>query len=121
MRDGTSAVPGKFCCGVASGETSQRNFHLAKRANFALASKDENIRVPADERICGYGKFWVLTDGCAVTEQADGTLFVEGKKFYLSDENGEPSGAAWCDLWITSDGKVVRKTRPISKDEMEME
>lgn len=66
-------------------------------------------------------KFRVLTDGCAVTEQADGTLFVEGKKTYRSDENGEPDGAAWCDLWITSDGKVVRKTRPISKDEMEME
>ena len=54
-------------------------------------------------------------------EQADGTLFVEGKKTYRSDEIGEPNGAAWCDLWITSDGKVVRKTRPISKDEMEME
>lgn len=64
-------------------------------------------------------KFWILTDGCAVTEQADGTLFVEGKKIYLSDENGEPNGAAWHDLWITSDGKVVRKTRPISMDERE--
>ena len=41
-----------------------------------------------------------------------------GKKTYLSDENGEPLGARWYDLWMTPDGKVVRKGRLWSADEL---
>lgn len=48
-------------------------------------------------------------------EQEDGTILVRDKKTYLSDENGEPLGAAWYDVWLTPDGKVVRKTTPTRK------
>lgn len=82
-----------------------------------------NPHIGTYELVCSLeletGKFMVLTDGCTVTEQADGTLFVEGKKTYLPDENGESLGAAWYDLWITPKGKVVRETGLISKAEME--
>ena len=57
--------------------------------------------------------FKVLIDGNEVEEQADGTILVKGKKVYLQDENSEPDGAAWCDVWITPDGKVVKKTKPV--------
>lgn len=63
--------------------------------------------------------FAVLTDGDTAVEQPDGTILVEGKKTFLSDENGEPLGAAWYDEWLTPDGQVVRKTKPISADEMQ--
>jgi hypothetical protein len=57
--------------------------------------------------------FKVLIDGDTAEEQADGTILVKDKKGYLQDENGEPDGAAWCDVWITPDGKVVKKTKPV--------
>lgn len=60
----------------------------------------------------------VLTDGDSADEQPDGTILVKGKKTYLSDENGEPLGAGWYDLWMTPDGKVVRKGRLWSADEL---
>ena len=60
----------------------------------------------------------VLTDGDSADEQPDGTILVKGKKTYLSDENGEPLGARWYDLWMTPDGKVVRKGRLWSADEL---
>ena len=57
--------------------------------------------------------FKVLIDGNEAEEQVDGTILVKDKKVYLQDENGEPDGAAWCDVWITPDGKVVKKTKPV--------
>ena len=60
----------------------------------------------------------VLIDGDSADEQPDGTILVKGKKTYLSDENGEPLGARWYDLWMTPDGKVVRKGRLWSADEL---
>lgn len=60
----------------------------------------------------------VMTDGDSADEQSDGTILVKGKKTYLSDENGEPLGARWYDLWMTPDGKVVRKGRLWSADEL---
>ena len=57
--------------------------------------------------------FKVLIDGDTAEEQADGTILVKDKKVYLQDANGEPDGAAWCDVWITPDGKVVKKTKPV--------
>ena len=60
----------------------------------------------------------VLTDGDSADEQPDGTIMVKGKKTYLSDENGEPLGARWYDLRMTPDGKVVRKGRLWSADEL---
>ena len=61
--------------------------------------------------------FWVLTDGDSADEQPDGTIFVEDKKMYLTDENGEPLGARWYDLWMTPEGKIVRKGKLRSADE----
>jgi len=42
-------------------------------------------------------------------EQSDGTFLIKNKKTYLSDKNGEPLGARWYDVWITPDGKIVKK------------
>ena len=65
--------------------------------------------------------FCALMDGCDAIEQPDGTIMVTGKKTYLSDENGEPLGARWYDLWMTPDGEVVRKGRLWSIEEMAAE
>lgn len=51
----------------------------------------------------------VFMDGCALSEQSDGTFLIKNKKTYLSDKNGEPLGARWYDVWITPDGKIVKK------------
>jgi hypothetical protein len=48
-------------------------------------------------------------DGFALLEQSDGTFLIKNKKTYLSDKNGEPLGARWYDVWITPDGRIVRK------------
>ena len=55
----------------------------------------------------------VLIDGDTADEQSDGTILVTGKKVYLKDKNGEPDGAGLCDVWITPDGKIVRKSKPV--------
>ena len=55
----------------------------------------------------------VMIDGDTAAEQPDGTILVTGKKVYLQDENGEPDGAGLCDVWITPDGKIVRKSKPV--------
>lgn len=60
----------------------------------------------------------VLIDGDSADEQPDGTILVKGKKTYLSDEKGEPLGARWYDLWMTPDGKIVRKSQLLSADEL---
>ena len=49
----------------------------------------------------------------AYAVKPDGTILVTGKKVYLQDENGEPDGAGLCDVWITPDGKIVRKSKPV--------
>ena len=56
-------------------------------------------------------------DGCALSEQSDGTFLIKNKKTYLSDENGEPLGARWYDVWITPDGKIVKKGKLKSLEE----
>lgn len=63
----------------------------------------------------------VMSDGSSAEEQPDGTILVTGRKTYLSDENGEPLGAAWFDAWITPEGKVLRKGRPVTMAEMQAE
>ena len=65
--------------------------------------------------------FRVLIDGAAAEEQPDGTILVKGKKTYLKDENGESLGAAWYDLWMMPDGKVIRKTKPVTVQQMQDE
>ena len=55
----------------------------------------------------------VLIDGDTADEQPDGTILVTGKKVYLTNESGEPDGAGLCDVWITPDGKIVRKSKPV--------
>ena len=47
----------------------------------------------------------VLIDGDEADEEEDGTIRVKGKKFYPNDDRG----AAWHDVWITSNGKIVRE------------
>ena len=53
-----------------------------------------------------------MIDGDSATDQPDGTILVKGKKVYLYDKNGEPDGAGLCDVWITLEGKIIRKTKP---------
>ena len=71
--------------------------------------------------VCSYDvwdkEFRVLIDGYTAKEQSDGTIFVADKKTYLTDENGEPLGARWYDLWMTPEGKIVRKGKLRSADE----
>ena len=47
----------------------------------------------------------VLIDGDSADEEEDGTIRVKGKKFYPNDDRG----AAWHDVWITPNGKIVRE------------
>ena len=47
----------------------------------------------------------VLIDGDEADEEEDGTIRVKGKKFYPNDDRG----AAWHDVWITPNGKIVRE------------
>ena len=63
------------------------------------------------------GKLRLHVDGYTAKEQPDGTIFVADKKMYLTDENGEPLGARWYDLWMTPEGKIVRKGKLRSADE----
>ena len=66
--------------------------------------------------VCSYdmtkGTLRVLTDGDTADEQPDGTIRVKNKKTYLTDEKGNPLGAAWYDEWIAPNGTVIRKTSP---------
>ena len=59
--------------------------------------------------VCSYDVhdriFRALIDGAGVEDAADGTILVKEKKFYPDDDRG----AAWHDVWITPDGKVVRE------------
>ena len=47
----------------------------------------------------------VLIDGDEADEEEDGTIRVKGQKFYPNDDRG----AAWHDVWITPNGKIVRE------------
>lgn len=53
----------------------------------------------------------VFMDGTAICEEPDGMFLIKNKKTYLSDKNGEPLGARWYDVWITPDGKIVKKEK----------
>ena len=59
--------------------------------------------------VCSYDVhnriFRALIDGDDAEDASDGTIRVEGKKFYPNDD----LGAAWHDVWITPDGKIVRE------------
>ena len=61
--------------------------------------------------VCSYDvydcTFRVLIDGYTAIEEPDGTILVKDKKFYPGDD----LGAAWHDVWITPDGKVVRESK----------
>lgn len=107
---------------------ARRDFCVMK----ASLSKDrQSVWVVCDPHIGTYyivgrldlrkNTFRVLIDGDTAEEQPDGTILVKGKKTYLSDENGESLGAAWYDLWMTPDGKVIRKTKPVTAQQMQDE
>lgn len=51
--------------------------------------------------------FRYLTNGDDAIEQPDGTILVTGQKFYPKEDDG--LGAAWRDVWLTPDGKIVRE------------
>lgn len=59
--------------------------------------------------VCSYDvynrTFRVLIDGDDAEEESDGTIRITGKKFYPNDD----LGAAWHDVWIDPNGKVVRE------------
>lgn len=59
--------------------------------------------------VCSYdastNTFRALVDGDSADEQPDGTIRVKGKKSYPDDG----LGAAWRDVWVNSDGKIVRE------------
>lgn len=59
--------------------------------------------------VCSYDVhdriFRALIDGADVEDAADGTILVKDKKFYPDDDRG----AAWHDVWITPEGKIVRE------------
>ena len=61
--------------------------------------------------VCSYDvkkdEFRVLIDGSSFEEQPDGTLLVHGKKSYPNPDDG--LGAIWRDVWINSEGEIVRK------------
>jgi hypothetical protein len=61
--------------------------------------------------VCSYdvqkGEFRALIDGSSLEEQPDGTLLVHGKKSYPNPDDG--LGAIWRDVWINSEGEIVRK------------
>lgn len=53
--------------------------------------------------------FRYLTNGDDAIEQPDGTIRVKGNKFYPKKDDG--LGAAWRDVWVTPDGKIVAEGR----------
>ena len=114
---------GKWCNDRA--KDARRDFCVMK----ARLSKDrQSVWMVCDPHIGTYyivgrldlntNTFRVLMDGDTAEEQSDGTILVKGKKTYLNDENGESLGAAWYDLWMTPDGKVIRKTKPLTADQL---
>lgn len=114
---------GKWCNDRA--EDARRDFCVMK----ARLSKDrQSVWMVCDPHTSTYSivcrldlntnTFRVLMDGDTAEEQPDGTILVKGKKTYLNDENGESLGAAWYDLWMTPDGKVIRRTKPLTADQL---
>ena len=114
---------GKWCNDRA--EDARRDFCVMK----AGLSKDwQSVWMVCDPHTSTYSivcrldlntnTFRVLMDGDTAEEQPDGTILVKGKKTYLNDENGESLGAAWYDLWMTPDGKVIRRTKPLTADQL---
>ncbi len=73
--------------------------------------------------VCSYDvynrTFRVLIDGDTAYVQPDGTILVKNTKTYLSDENGEPLGARWYDVWINPDGEIVRKGKLKTANEVD--
>lgn len=60
----------------------------------------------------------VFMDGDGAFEQPGGTILIKNKKTYLSDKNGEPLGARWYDVWVTLDGKIIRKGKLKTAEEV---
>lgn len=108
----TRLVKGCFCVQGARFASDGRHLWLVCESNFAT------FRV-----ICSYdtqaNTLRVIIDGDTADEQADGTILVKNTKTYLSDENGEPLGARWYDAWIAPDGKVVRKGKLKTAEEVD--
>ena len=85
------------------------------RARFALDGYNLwlvcDVGNPWYAVVCSYDMqsdiFRVLMDGADITEEPDGTIRVANKKFYPADWG--LYGAAWHDVWMTPDGKVVRE------------
>ncbi len=73
--------------------------------------------------VCSYDfhnrTFRVLIDGDTADEQPDGTILAKNKKTYLFDDNGEPLGARFYDAWINPEGKVVRKGKLKTAEEVD--
>lgn len=104
----------KWCSSQAS--DLKKDFYIMN-AKFGLDRRHLWLvcytHIPFWNVACSYdaqvNEFRALIDGDSVEEQSDGTILIRGKKTYLSDENGEPLGARWHDIWIDQEGNIVRK------------
>ena len=104
-----------------------KNFFFVLRASFS--SDGRHLWLVCSPHtytysvVCSYDvsnhTFRVLIDGDTADEQPDGTILVKNKKTYLSDENGEPLGARWYDAWIDPGGKIVRKGKLKTAEEVD--
>ena len=102
----------KWCSGQAD---DLRRCFFVDKASFA--SDGRHVWLVCDTNtstyhvVCSYDvddrTFRVLIDGYTAVEEPDGTILVKDKKFYPGDD----LGAAWHDVWITPDGKVVRESK----------
>ena len=103
---------GKWCSGQAD---DLRRCFFVDKASFS--SDGRHLWLVCDTHtstyhvVCSYDvydrTFRVLIDGYTAIEEPDGTILVKDKKFYPGDD----LGAAWHDVWITPDGKVVRESK----------
>ena len=108
----TRLVKSCFCVRRASFAPDGHHLWLICESNFAT------FRI-----VCSYDAdaktLRVIIDGDTADVQPDGTILVKNKKTYLSDENGEPLGARWYDAWIDPDGKIVRKGKLKTAEEVD--
>ena len=114
LTTGTNWCEAKGMSEWCSSESRWLKSHfLIKEAKFALDRRHLwlvcNTYNHTFDIVCSYDvckhEFRTLIDGSAIDEQPDGTILVRGKKSYPNDG----LGAAWRDVWITPEGKTVRK------------
>ena len=110
----------------SSQSSDLKNDFYIMRAKFGLDRRHLwlvcNTHIPVWNVACSYdaqeNEFRALIDGDDAEDQPDGTILVRGKKTYLSDENGEPLGARWYDVWLKPNGEIVRRGKLMTLEEL---